>query len=398
MQAFSGLLVILRNNTAHITPSGLAAPCNGTVDLVANANGYNYQWVGPEGDHSGNDIAVSVRGTYTLTVSSQSGLCKTTTNVTIDGRPAPASTDIVSPTCTITTGSLSIDVQQVGDVYSFDNGNTFQTGSDKSGLPPGEYHLIVQDDGGCNSDVSTVTIDPQPLMPGTPDVSTKDPTCTDATGSVISTAQKPGDAYSFDNGETYTGLNVNDEAEPGDYTVIIRRSTDCLSEPVEVTVNDGPVVPDQPTITATSTLDGFVSLASSAAPEYIWLREGAEISEATTQTYKASEDGSYTVIVVSEDGCHSDPSDPYIAVIVGDIDKLVNAGFYPNPAHSHIYYQTADASVESVMYNSNGQQLSVSPVRTTDQLTFDIRDLSPGVYLLKIIEGGKAKTIRWIKQ
>ncbi len=394
-QYLAGMLVILRNNTASITQIGTITTCDDVIELNANKNGFSYQWSTPEGFSYGQSIEADTRGIYSLVVSNANESCKTMATVTLEGKPATPDPETTQPTCLVETGSIAIETQDGHDVYSFDNGDTFQSDNVKSNLLPGEYHVIIQNSDGCNSDAVAVTIDPQPTAPDKPEAEAIDPTCTES-GSIIVAIQKEGDTYSFDNGETFQGLNYAEDLAPGNYEVVIRRSIDCVSEPTEVAIAEGPEVPGQPTLSGVAAA-GSVTLTSSAASGYLWLKDGSPIENADTQTYQATETGSYFVIALSVDGCQSEPSAPFNVIISGDIDEVV-AGFYPNPADSYIYYKTTALSFESTMYASNGKRISIVPSRAGDQLVYDVREFSAGVYLLKITVEKSTKTIRWVKR
>lgn len=395
-QASGEMLVVLRNNSAHITSSAPAPLCGGSIDLIANENGFNYLWLGPEGSSPEQNVSVSTRGTYILRVSNASETCKTIASITIEGKPQAAETDVINPTCSTATGSIVITKQDNSDIYSFDNGETFDNTNIMSDLPPGEYSIIIQNSDGCNSNAATVTIEEQPTAPGKPVVNPIDPDCSDPLGTIIVTIQKEGDTYSFDNGETYQALNYADDTQPGTYQVVIRRSLDCISEMTEVTINAGPEIPSQPTLTATSG-SGAITLTSSTGSGYVWMKDGLAIDNASAQTYDVTESGAYAVIVLSADGCESEPSLAYAAIISGDIRDMIG-GFYPNPADTHIYYKTSNTLVNSAIYSSSGKEMDVTPSWSGDQLIYDIGGFSPGVYLLKITTGSETKTIKWLKR
>lgn len=394
--AWIEMINIFRNNTARITPSGSVTNCIGNVTLKASNNGFNYQWATPEGPMSGQTIVTDVRGNYTLVVSNSSQLCRTITDITIEGKPALPSTSIINTTCTETTGSLIVEKQLNDDVYSFDNGLNFQTSNVKTGLTPGDYSVIIKSADGCSSKVSTATIDPQPTPPTIPVVETADPTCETHTGTVIVTIQKEGDTYSFDGGRTFLGTNRNDDLIPGKYKILIRRALDCVSDTTKATINHGPEIPSKPSVTMSTAVEP-ASLVSSLAPAYEWSKDGFPIDGATSQEYTPASTGTYTVVVFSTDGCRSEPSDGISTVINGDIDELVT-GFYPNPTDSYIHYQTTSGSVSSVIYTSGGKQISIVPTRTAAELIYDVRDFTPGVYVLKLTVDNAVKTIRWVKR
>jgi hypothetical protein len=61
---------------------------------------------------------------------------------------------ILQPDCMVATATLTVAVQSADDVYSFNNGDSFQGSNVKSGLAAGSYTVIIKNKGGC---ISTTT-------------------------------------------------------------------------------------------------------------------------------------------------------------------------------------------------------------------------------------------------
>lgn len=78
--------------------------------------------------------------------------------VAVNTLPSTPAVSITQPTCTLSTGTITVTIQNVGETYSFDNGVTFQAGNSKSGLAAGNYSVIIKSTGGCNSPTTSVTI------------------------------------------------------------------------------------------------------------------------------------------------------------------------------------------------------------------------------------------------
>jgi hypothetical protein len=67
-------------------------------------------------------------------------------------------TEVIQPSCTTATGTITVAVQSVTDTYSFDNGETYQSGNIKSGLAAGSYDIIIKNIGGCLSSVKNCVL------------------------------------------------------------------------------------------------------------------------------------------------------------------------------------------------------------------------------------------------
>ena len=70
----------------------------------------------------------------------------------------PAVVTIVQPTCTTSSGTITVTVQNSRDTYSFDNGSTYQSSNVKSGLSVGSYSVIIKHRSGCFSPTTVADI------------------------------------------------------------------------------------------------------------------------------------------------------------------------------------------------------------------------------------------------
>lgn len=75
--------------------------------------------------------------------------------LTVKSAPNTPVVSITQPTCSSSTGTITVTVQNASDTYSFDNGATFQASNVKSGLVAGSYNVIIKNSNGCNSSVTT---------------------------------------------------------------------------------------------------------------------------------------------------------------------------------------------------------------------------------------------------
>lgn len=164
------------DSTARVTISALpTAPAVGTIThpTCALATGSvvlsglpSGNWTIHPGAIAGNTTSTTISGlatgTYNFTVTNASGCTSlASANVGINAQPATPTAPAVSitqPTCTLSTGTISVTVQDIGETYSFDNGVTFQPGNSKSGLASGNYDVIIKSNGGCDSPATTATI------------------------------------------------------------------------------------------------------------------------------------------------------------------------------------------------------------------------------------------------
>jgi gliding motility-associated-like protein len=76
-----------------------------------------------------------------------------------DPLPLPV-VSLTQPVCYSSTGTIAVEIQNANDLYSFNNGITFQTDNIKSGLTAGMYPVIIKDISGCTSTAIPTVINP----------------------------------------------------------------------------------------------------------------------------------------------------------------------------------------------------------------------------------------------
>lgn len=162
--------------------------------------------------------------------------------------------------------------------------------------------------------------------------------------------------------------------------------------PVTGTIN--PDVP-KPTITEAAKV---LSAPAGSGYTYQWYKDGQLISGATNQTYKPTQDGSYTVKVTGVGSC-SATSDGYPFIANGIKTNALDAAvrIYPNPASEAIYVEAPlngnnviNINVYSVIgkliyqesYTNNGQahQVNMSGIA------------ADGIYFIKLQSGTETTT------
>ncbi|MBM7418085.1 MULTISPECIES: PKD domain-containing protein [Chryseobacterium] len=143
-----------------------------------------------------------------------------------------AQTPIVSstqPSCSVSTGSITVTSPATGVTYSFDNGVSFQASNTLSGLAAGTYVVKVKNQAGSISDAVSVVINPALSVPQDPVLNITQPACGTGTGSITVTSPSTDVQYSFDGGITYQTSNVKAGIAPGTYTIVVKNSSGCTS-------------------------------------------------------------------------------------------------------------------------------------------------------------------------
>jgi large repetitive protein len=213
------------------SPVGILVITNITAGITYSVNG-----------NFGTAFTGLTPNTYTVTATNAAG-CVTSASATINAAPSAPSVPtftVTQPTCTTSTGTVTITNPVAGVTYSI--GAT--TGTTFTGLAPNTY-TVTATAGGCTSTAS-VTINAAPAAPAVPTFTITQPTCTTPTGTVVITNPVTGVTYSIGatTGTTFAGL------APNTYTVTATTAGGCTST-ASVTINAAPLAPAVPTFTVT---------------------------------------------------------------------------------------------------------------------------------------------------
>jgi gliding motility-associated-like protein len=165
--------------------------------------------------------------------------------LTVNPLPAnPVIGSVVHPTCTVSTGTITISSPaESGMTYSLNGIDYSNTTGVFSNVPAGNYTARARNSSGCISNGTAVTVNAQPPTPAAPAVTLIQPSCTVATGTITVTSPTgTGMTYSID-GINYTTSNVFTAVSSGTYTVTARSSAGCTSSGTIVTLNAQPPTP-----------------------------------------------------------------------------------------------------------------------------------------------------------
>lgn len=189
--------------------------------------------------------AVAASGTYYITGTNPETGCSTTMPVVVQfvDRPVVA---VTHPDCAIGSGSITVtEPLGAGFEYSI-NEVDYQTEPLFEDVAPGTYqvtarHISVSD---CVSGALEVTISDRPTT-YTPTV--VQPDCDSPLGQIMFPEDPDYEyaVYPVGGTPTYQSSEVFNDVAPGDYLVQMR-SIDCEADPIPVTIDEAPIVPDAP--------------------------------------------------------------------------------------------------------------------------------------------------------
>lgn len=244
-------------------------------------------------------------GTYNLIIKYNSGCISLAAPVTIQAAPViPEAPQVVvtDPTgCNSATGSIMVST--VANLYSFDDGITWNT-NNTSSLSPGNYSVRIKYTNGCPSAAYKATIKTAPNAPSIPTLNVTQPiTCSNPFGSILIT--NTAYQYSFDNGKNYSANPNSGNLIPGIYMVRVKNSSGCESASISTTINPPTDYPSSPTFTTTqpdcNNLKGSITITNTAS-EYSF---DNGISWTTVATKSNLDPTTYSIKIKNNKGCVS---------------------------------------------------------------------------------------------
>lgn len=179
---------------------------------------------------------------------------------------------------------------------------------------------------------------------------------------------------------------------PGIYSVTLITSdsagSDTLILPDFITVYPTPVTP-------VISINGN-ELFSTVADHYQWQLNFIDIPGATNQSYIASQNGAYTIVVSDLNGCTASATIDFSLTGIDNFTAGEGLSFYPNPSAGKINLWLdgknlgKDIRVEiknvagDVVYSSTGETGAWKYAMGKLRAEIDLQEQPPGIYLLKV--------------
>ncbi|KIO53273.1 T9SS type B sorting domain-containing protein [Flavobacterium hibernum] len=269
---------------------------------------------------------------------------------------------------------LVIKIDTPASAYSFDNGLTWTNDPVATNLKENtEYCLRIKNSEDCISEPSCMTTIKQVAIPTAPQITTKQPSGCDLTGSIIVNASKG--EYSFDDGKTWSKNATSQPLIPGTYFVRTKEvGSLCISDATQTIINNPPNAPQSPVTTVAqplSCVNPFGSIKiTSLASEYSF--DGGKTW--TTNTFADNlAVGTYSLKAKNAAGCESN------AVSI----KIESPLDYPNPPEISISQPDCSNLKGQITISSNSSNYSFDNGLTWT--TAKISDyLIPGDYDIRV--------------
>jgi len=324
-------------------------------------------------------------GTYVYTILATNGICTPllmlgSTTVTVNKKIE--ATSVVTPTSCNGAADGTLSATATGGTgpyeFSLNNGISFQTSGNFSGLSAGDTTLIIKDSSGCQVE-NTITIS-QPLIVGfiaTPDQVSCNGS-TDGDISIAATGGNGGYVYSIDNGTTFQTSNQFKDLVPGTYSVVVKDSKNCLSPAQNSTVIEPAVLSVSTTKQDVTVCDpgndgSLTASVTGGTGPFSYSIDGSTFQ--TSPTFSGLKGGLYVVTVLDSRGCSEFvtttidvPAGPLFFFSIQDLKC-----FNDNSGKIDV---TGFGGTSPLQYSANGG--------TTFQSTGNFSNLSAGQYKLVV--------------
>ncbi|MBC7606450.1 MAG: T9SS type B sorting domain-containing protein [Burkholderiales bacterium] len=321
----------------------------------SNNNGITYQ-------NSPIFAALLPNTTYSLTVRNVASGCvspaTTFTIAALPSNPAAPSVTISQPNCYNPTATIQI-ISPLGTnfEYSSNNGVTYQTDSNFSGIAPNNSYTITARNNitGCVSLATVVTVNPMPQNPLPATASIVQPTCANPFGSIsITTPIGTNTLFSIDGGLTYQSSPIFIGLIPNRiYDIMVKNnSTGCVSNSASFSINSAPTIPPAPVVMGSDVCVGeSIALTTTAVvgASYLWSGPNGYTSSVQNPIIlgaRTAMGGNYSLIIYFNLDCLSFPG--AITVVVHPqpfpqlqngyvcVDSSTNAVLTPYILDSHL--------------------------------------------------------------
>lgn len=332
-----------------------------TGSITVTTPGVSYSVDGGFNWQTSNLFDLLPLGDYYVMAKTGAGCVTTAKRVAISLPPSSIypELDVTNVVC----GQLgSITVLTVGSSYSFDDGTTWTSNPTATGLAIGDYTIRIKDMNGCISNPSVAEIIED--FVGTATATSINPSCA-VLGSITVTSAAV--LYSFDGGSTWSADAVAQNLTAGDYTIFTRNASDCLSNPLVITLTD--ILLPAPEFTSILPSCGTLGSITITSPASEYSFDGG-LTWTTNPVASGLASGDYSIVIKNNLGCISYPT---------SVD--LNENYIPSPTYTFINPQCPAlgsitiTTVEALYSFDDGVTWTTVAAKT---------GLGPGIYKIRV--------------
>ncbi|WP_306644030.1 FG-GAP-like repeat-containing protein [Sanyastnella coralliicola] len=244
----------------------------------------------------------------------------------------------------------------------------------------GVFHYHIEQDGFCSSTHSVELYAPDSLYV---DLVIDQPLCFEETGSVLLSIEGGVEPYIVD----WFDEDPLDLLE-GDYLVSIADAHNCLIDSIISVTAPGEIIVESNITEADLGDNGIINLVIEGGVEpYEVFWNGPDGYTGEGNNITDLEPGIYTGNVIDSHNCSK--------LVIVDLDglsaqelNLNQVEVYPNPCDEQIFINGAESTLTKILvYDLNGRKIEEHTVLPTNEVTIvDVSSLSPGVYILHLVD------------
>jgi hypothetical protein len=298
--------------TCNITHPTCSNPY-GTITVNTDLTDVSYSFDNGETFISSRTKSDLAPGTYRYCIrDNKTGCVSRESDAVIDNAPSAVNAptlNITQPTCNDEYGSITVTSPLSNVEFSFDNGSSYQSANQKSGLGAGTYYVRVRDTRtGCVSNSTIAVLNEAVGNNSTPTCTPTHPSCFTSTGTITISSPSTGVTYSFDGGVTFITQNAKSGMSSGTHRCCVRDiRTGCISKEVDVVINPAPSGLNPPSVTVTqpncTSGSGTITISSAQSGVVYSIDNGASFQTSNVRSNLAP--GTYQIRLRNSANCVS---------------------------------------------------------------------------------------------
>ena len=366
--------VIVNANPNVSATASNSTICNGSSSTLTASGASTYQWSNSLGTSSSVTVTPTTSTTYTVTGTNSSNCtASATVSIAVNANPNVSAT---ASNSTICNGSSSTLTASGASTYQWSN--SLGTSSSVTVTPTTSTTYTVT---GTNSSNCTASATVSIAVNANPNVTISASTDSVCAGSSVVMNASGASTYQWSNnagtGSSVTATPVNTTT----YSVVGTDGNSCTGSATQIITVVA--LPPTPSITVTNNTTLTCTIIGSS---YQWYLNGTPINGATSQTYTATQNGNYSVVILNNFGCESSAS-ASVNVIINGVQNIQDAMavlIYPNPNDGHFVVQSESFLPDDVicLHDMLGRICLQQTYNSANSI--DISSLPSGTYLLSI--------------
>ncbi|MDQ3190472.1 MAG: T9SS type A sorting domain-containing protein, partial [Bacteroidota bacterium] len=375
--------IVTFNALPTVTASSTsAAVCAGDMVTLTGAGADTYVWDNNITD--GTAFAPTATTTYTVTGTDLNNCSNTAfTTVTFNALPSVTASTTASVVC---AGDMVTLTGAGADTYVWDNSVTDDVAFAATATTT--YTVIGTDVNNCtNTDDVEVTVNALPTVTAN---TTSSAVCD---GDMVTLTGSGADSYVWDN--SVTDAVAFTPATTTTYTVTgTDANTNCTntaSATVTVTI-----------VGITTTVTNETITADNASATYQWIdcnNNNAPIAGETAQSFTATVNGDYAVIVTENNCSETSACVNIMTVGLETLKTGNNLSVYPNPARENITLTSGsdfNGAIVKVI-SLTGQTLIATKINSGNSHSIDMSTYAPGLYFIEVNQNGEVSRMKVMK-